>query len=62
MKPLGLGVSRHSFYTSGEEPPLSIFNSWDIPGFNFGLLMRRLIGVGTPRSLPGRLSAVWATL
>jgi hypothetical protein len=29
---LGLGLSHHSFYTSSEEPPLSIFNSyWDIP-------------------------------
>jgi transposase len=27
-------------------------------GFNLGLLMRRLIGVGTPRSLQGRASAV----
>ena len=25
-------------------------------GFNLGLLMRRLIGVGTPRSLQGRLA------
>jgi transposase len=31
-------------------------------GFNLGLLMRRLIGVGTPRGLQGRLSAVVATL
>jgi len=29
---LGLGLSHHAFYTSSEEPPLSIFNSyWDIP-------------------------------
>jgi transposase len=31
-------------------------------GFNLGLLMRRLIGVGTPRGLQGRLSAVLAAL
>jgi transposase len=31
-------------------------------GFNLGLLMRRLIGVGTPRGLQGRLIAVVATL
>jgi transposase len=31
-------------------------------GFNLGLLMRQLIGVGTPRGLQGRLSAVLATL
>jgi transposase len=31
-------------------------------GFNLGLLMRQLIGVGTPRGLQGRLVAVWATL
>jgi len=31
-------------------------------GFNLGLLMRQLIGVGTPRELQGRLSAVLATL
>ena len=29
-------------------------------GFNLGLLMRQLIGVGTPRGLQGRLSAVVA--
>ncbi len=29
-------------------------------GFNLGLLMRHLIGVGTPRGLQGRLSAVLA--
>jgi transposase len=29
-------------------------------GFNLGLLMRRLIGVGTPRGLQGRLAAVVA--
>ena len=28
--------------------------------FNVGLLMRTLIGVGTPRGLQGRLAAVWA--
>jgi hypothetical protein len=27
-------------------------------GFNLGLEMRRLIGVGTPRGHPGRLTAV----
>ena len=31
-------------------------------GFNLGLLMRQLIGVGTPRGLQGRLSAVIAIL
>src|SRR5262245_38879129 len=31
-------------------------------GFNLGLLMRQLIGVGTPRGLQGRLMAVVATL
>ena len=28
-------------------------------GFNLGLLMRQLIGVGTPRGLQGRLSLSW---
>jgi len=31
-------------------------------GFNLGLVMRRLIGTGTPRGLQGRLAAVFATL
>jgi transposase len=31
-------------------------------GFNLGLVMRHLIGVGTPRGLQGRLAAVMATL
>jgi transposase len=31
-------------------------------GFNLGLLMRQLIGVGTPRGLQGRLRAVMAAL
>ncbi len=31
-------------------------------GFNLGLLMRQLIGVGTPRGLQGRLIAVVTTL
>ena len=31
-------------------------------GHNLGLLMRQLIGVGTPRGLQGRLSAVVAAL
>jgi len=31
-------------------------------GFNLGLLMRQLIGVGTPRALQGRLVAVMAAL
>lgn len=31
-------------------------------GFNLGLLMRQMIGVGTPRGLQGRLSAVLAAL
>ena len=30
-----------------------------VSGFNLGLLMRRLIGVGTPRGLQGRLVAPW---
>jgi transposase len=33
-----------------------------VGGFNLGLLMRRLIGVGTPRGLQGRLLAVLAAL
>ena len=33
-----------------------------VGGFNLGLLMRSLIGVGTPRSLQGRLAAVAALL
>ena len=31
-------------------------------GFNLGLLMRQLIGVGTPRGLQGRLIAAMAAL
>ncbi len=31
-------------------------------GFNLGLVMRHVIGVGTPRGLQGRLTAVIATL
>jgi hypothetical protein len=31
-------------------------------GFNLGLLLRQLIGVGTPRGLQGRLRAVLAAL
>jgi hypothetical protein len=31
-------------------------------GFNLGLFMRHLIGVGTPRGLQGRVAAVLATL
>ena len=31
-------------------------------GFNLGLIMRHLIGVGTPRGLQGRMAAVMATL
>ena len=31
-------------------------------GFNLGLAMRHLIGVGTPRGLQGRLAAVFATV
>ena len=31
-------------------------------GFNLGLLMRQLLGVGTPRGLQGRLNAVMAAL
>ena len=31
-------------------------------GFNLGLLMRQLVGVGTPRGLQGRLLAIVATL
>ena len=33
-----------------------------IGGFNLGLLMRTLIGVGTPRGLQGRLVPIVATL
>jgi len=31
-------------------------------GFNLGLLIRSMLGVGTPRGLQGRLAAVTATL
>lgn len=31
-------------------------------GFNLGLLMRQLIGVGTPRGLQGRLTALLGVL
>ena len=31
-------------------------------GFNLALIMRQLIGLGTPRGLQGRLSALIATL
>ena len=31
-------------------------------GFNLGLVMRHLIGIGTPRGLQGRVAAVLATL
>ncbi len=31
-------------------------------GFNLGLVMRQLIGLGTPRGLQGRLATVIATL
>ena len=31
-------------------------------GFNLGLVMRHLIGLGTPRRLQGRLAAVFAAL
>ena len=31
-------------------------------GFNLGLVMRHLIGIGTPRGLQGRVAAVVATL
>jgi hypothetical protein len=41
---LGLGLSHHSFNTSSEEPPLSIFNSyWDIPIPNQGELFSNLL-------------------
>lgn len=33
-----------------------------VSGFNLGLMMRTLIGVGTPRGLQGRLTALIATL
>ena len=33
-----------------------------VGGFNLGLLMRQLIGVGTPRGLQGRLVAALAML
>ncbi len=33
-----------------------------VGGFNLGLLMRTLIGVGTPRGLQGRLAAIIATM
>ena len=31
-------------------------------GFNLGLVMRHLIGIGTPRGLQGRVAVVLATL
>jgi transposase len=31
-------------------------------GFNLGLVMRHLIGIGTPRGMQGRVAAVIATL
>ena len=31
-------------------------------GFNLGLVMRHMIGIGTPRGLQGRVAAVVATL
>jgi transposase len=33
-----------------------------VGGFNLGLLMRQLIGVGTPRGLQGRITAVLSAL
>jgi transposase len=33
-----------------------------VGGFNLGLLMRTLIGVGTPRGLQGRVAALLAML
>ena len=33
-----------------------------VSGFNLGLIMRHLLGVGTPRGLQGRVAAVIATL
>jgi hypothetical protein len=33
-----------------------------VGGFNLGLLMRTIFGVGTPRGLQGRVAALWATL
>jgi hypothetical protein len=33
-----------------------------VGGFNLGMLMRHLIGVGTPRALQGRVHAIVATL
>ena len=33
-----------------------------VSGFNLGLMMRRLLGVGTPRGLQGRAAAVIALL
>src|SRR6266851_8534655 len=33
-----------------------------VSGFNLGLIMRRMIGVGTPRGLQGRTATVLATL
>ena len=33
-----------------------------IAAFNLSLLMRKLVGVGTPRGLQGRLAALWAAL
>jgi transposase len=33
-----------------------------VSGFNLGLVMRQLVGVGTPRGLQGRVAAIMATL
>jgi transposase len=33
-----------------------------VGGFNLGLLMRTLVGIGTPRGLQGRLAALWAVV
>jgi hypothetical protein len=33
-----------------------------IGGFNLGLLMRTLVGVGTPRGLQGRMASVMAAI
>jgi hypothetical protein len=33
-----------------------------VGGFNLGLLMRTLVGVGTPRGLQGRLTALLAAV
>ena len=47
---------RDAAHPSAQAPPIHA------GGFNLGLVMRHLIGIGTPRGLQGRVAAVLATL